>query len=245
MPRSTMPPRAVSRTATSMSERPRIRCAPPGPVQSPGSTIRSSTRTPSDVVVPTCRPVPSRMWVMSRVTVDLPFVPEIDTTGMRRSASRIQVGGEVRAASMRSVQRVTSRCWAPVSWVVRDDDTSRSARARAASASVRARSSPVHGNVTIQCPGSDERWTARPDRPSPWSTRSRRTHAATAAMPSGQSRVGTWAPRWTSACRAGSRWPYHVRRRPMASSTLTTGSSRYTFGPSRRRISTSRTVPAG
>ena len=30
--------------------------APPGPVQSPGSTIRSSTRTPSDVVVPTRRP---------------------------------------------------------------------------------------------------------------------------------------------------------------------------------------------
>ena len=27
---------------------------------------------------------------------------------------------------------------------------------------VRARSSPVHGNVTIQCPGSDERWTATP-----------------------------------------------------------------------------------
>ena len=44
--------------------------------------------------------------MISRVTVDLPLVPEIETTGTRRSASRIQAGGEVRAAAMRSVQRV-------------------------------------------------------------------------------------------------------------------------------------------
>jgi hypothetical protein len=42
------------------------------------------------------------MWVMSRVTVLLPFVPEIDTIGMRRSASRIQDGGVARALSIRS-----------------------------------------------------------------------------------------------------------------------------------------------
>jgi hypothetical protein len=123
--------------------------------------------TPSDVVVPTCRPAVSRMWVMSRVTVDLPFVPEIEIAGMRRSASRIHDGGEVRAAAIRSVQRASSRSWAPVSRAVRDGDTSRSARASAASAIVRARSSPVHGKVRIQCPGSDERWTATPVRPSP------------------------------------------------------------------------------
>ena len=67
-------------------------------VQSPGSTIRSSTRTPSDVVVPTRLPATRRMWVTSRVTVLLPFVPLIETTGIRRSVSRIHSGGVVRAA---------------------------------------------------------------------------------------------------------------------------------------------------
>ena len=90
------------------------------------------------------------MCVISRVTVDLPLVPEIEIAGIRRSTSRIQGGGVVRAASMRSVQRVTSRSWAPVSWAVRDGETSRSARAMAASVRTRARSSPIHGNVTIQ-----------------------------------------------------------------------------------------------
>ena len=163
---------------------------------------------------------------MSRVTVDLPLVPEIETAGTRRSASRIQDGGEVRAAAMRSDQRARCRSWAPVSWEVRDGETSRSARAMAASVRIRARSSPVHGNVTIQWPGSDERWTASPDRPSPWSTRSRRTQATIAATGSGHSRAGTFAPSQTRAWRPGSRWPYQVRRRPTATSTLTTGSSR-------------------
>ena len=35
---------------------------------------------------------------MSRVTVDLPFVPEIETIGTRRSASRIQAGGGAAGA---------------------------------------------------------------------------------------------------------------------------------------------------
>jgi len=60
---------------------------------------------------------------------------------------------------------------APVSCAVRDGDTSRSARAMAASVRVLARSSALHGNVMIQWPGSDERWTASPPRPSPWSAR--------------------------------------------------------------------------
>ena len=87
---------------------------------------------------------------MSRVTVLLPFVPEIETTGMRRSASRIQSAGSSRASSIRSDQRASRRSWAPVSRAVRDGETSRSARASAASAIVAARSAPIHGNVMIQ-----------------------------------------------------------------------------------------------
>ena len=46
-----------------------------------------------------------KMWVISRVTVLLPFVPVIETTGTLRSASRSQAGGVVPASSMRAVQR--------------------------------------------------------------------------------------------------------------------------------------------
>ena len=77
----------------------------------------------------------------------------------RRSASRTHSGGVARAATIRSVQRARRRSWAPVRRAVRDGDTSRSASASAASVRVTARSAPFHGNVTIQCPGSDERWT--------------------------------------------------------------------------------------
>ena len=145
--------------------------------------------------------------MISRVTVLLPFVPLIDTIGIRRSSSRSHGGGVVRASAIRVDHRATARSWWPVSWAVRDGDTSRSASASAASAMVRARSSPVHGNVTIQCPGSDERWTATPPTPSPWSDRSRRIHATIAAIGSGQARAGTVAPRRTSACRPGWRSP--------------------------------------
>ena len=110
-------------------------------------------------------PARSRMWVISRVTVLLPLVPETDTIGTVRSRSRTHSGGVARAAAMRSAQRVTWRSWAPVRWACRDDDTSRSARASAASVRVSARSAPTHGKVTIQCPGSDERWTATPPGP--------------------------------------------------------------------------------
>jgi hypothetical protein len=129
----------------SMSLRPRIIWAPAGPVQSPASTIRSSTRTPSEVVVPTFRPADSRMCVMSRVTVLLPFVPLIETIGTRRSSSRIQAGGVALAAAIRAVQRASRRSWCPVSRAVLDGDTSRSDSASAASAMARARSAPVQG----------------------------------------------------------------------------------------------------
>ena len=52
----------------------------------------------------------------------------------------------------------------PSGGAVRDGETSRSASACAASVRVSARSAPVHGKVTIQWPGSDERWTAIPPR---------------------------------------------------------------------------------
>ena len=105
--------------------------------------------------------------MISRVTVLLPFVPLIETIGIRRSASRIQPGGIALAASIRARQRSSSRACVPVRRAVRTGDTFRSSRARAASAMAWARSAPDHGNVTIQCPGSDDRWTAVPPRPSP------------------------------------------------------------------------------
>ena len=64
---------------------------------------------PSEVVVPTCRPAMTRMWVMSRVTVLLPFVPDTETIGMVRSTSRIHAGGEVPAASIAASTRARSR----------------------------------------------------------------------------------------------------------------------------------------
>ena len=139
------------------------------------------------------------MWLISRVTVLLPLVPLIDTIGIRRSASRIHDGGVVLAASIRADHRSTSRVWEPVRRAVGAGETLRSVRARAASTIARVRSAPDHGKVTIQCPGSDDRWTARPPRPSPCSERSRRSHVASAAMPSGHSLVGTARPRWTRA----------------------------------------------
>ena len=245
MPLSTSPPRAVSRTATSTSERPRISCAPLGPVQSPGSIRRSSTSTPSDVVVPTWRPARSRIRVISRVVVDFPLVPEIEMMGIWRSALRIHGGGDVEARWIRSIQCIRRRSWDPVRWARRAGVAARSVSATEASAIRRARSAPTHGHVTIQCPGSDDRWARIPPTPSACPDRRRRAHPASVVTGSGQSRSGTLAPRRTSAWRAGTLCPNQVRRRPIASSTLTTGSSRYTLGPSKSRISITRIVPAG
>ena len=61
---------------------------------------------------------------------------------------------------MRSSQPATSRAWVPVSRTRRAGDTDRPARSTAASAISRARSAPVHGQVTIQRPASDGRWTS-------------------------------------------------------------------------------------
>ena len=49
----------------------------------------------------------------SRVTVLLPFVPVIETTGIRRSASRIQDGGVARASAIFADQRASIRSCEP------------------------------------------------------------------------------------------------------------------------------------
>ena len=203
MPRRTRPPRAVSSTATSTSSRRRTAAAPPGPVQSPASTSRSSTRIPSEVVVPTWWPASSRMWVMRRVTVDLPLVPVIETTGMRLASSRIHDGGVAEAAAIRSVQRATTLAWVFVRRTLRAGETDRAARSQAASAMSRARSAPLHGQVTIQRPSSDARCTSHGPACSPWSARRRRVQATRSATASGHSRAGAVRPRWTRAESAG------------------------------------------
>ena len=48
------------------------------------------------------------MWVIRRVTVDLPLVPVIETTGMRLASSRIHARwGRAEAAAIRSCHRAT------------------------------------------------------------------------------------------------------------------------------------------
>ena len=127
------------------------------------------------------------MWVISRVTVLLPFVPDTDTIGMRRSASRIQVGGVASRLGPPGCPAIEQRAaWASSAGRVRDGETSRSASATAASAMVRGalRADPREGDDPVAGIGRPMD-APGPPRPSPWSARSRRTHAAIAATPSG------------------------------------------------------------
>ena len=104
--------------------------------------------------------------MISRVTVLLPFVPEIETIGTRRSASRIQAGGVVRASAIRSVQRVeqallgAGELGGPRRRDVALGQRQRGLGDRPAPAPRRAT-----GTVTIQWPGSDERWTRQAAAP--------------------------------------------------------------------------------
>ena len=156
-------------------------------------------------------------------TVLLPFVPLIDTIGIRRSSSRSHGGGVVRASAIREDHRATARSWWPVSWAVRDGDTSRSASARAASATCPLLAGPregddpvpgirramdgdaAHALAVIGSQAADPR-DDRGDRirPGPRRDRGLKVHKRMAAG---------LAPRRTC-------------RRPMASSSFTTGSSR-------------------
>ncbi len=100
------------------------------------------------------------MWVISRATVDLPLVPVTETTGIVRASSRIQAGGVASVSSIRVVKRRNVRAWVLVRRTRRPADTERAASSNAASAIVRARSAPSHGQVTTQWPASDARWTS-------------------------------------------------------------------------------------
>ena len=183
-------------------------------------------RIPSEVVVPTWCPARSRMWVISRVTVDLPLVPVIEMIGIVRASSRIQVGGVAPAPATRSIQRATMPDWVPVRRTRRPGWTDRDARSKAASAMSRDRSAPVHGQVITQRPVSDARWTWAGPPCSSWSARRRRVQATRSVTSSGHSRAATGRPRRTSAPSSGVRDPCHARVRPTATSTLTTGISR-------------------
>ena len=110
--------------------------------------------TPSEVVVPTCRPARRRMWVSMRVVVLLPLVPLMLTVGMRRSASVIQAGPGPAAAVTRRRTRSRARLLRGVAC----EPISASASRHAPSAISCARSRSRQGNATIQWPGSPVRW---------------------------------------------------------------------------------------
>ena len=164
---------------------------------------------------------------MSRVTVLLPFVPLIDTIGIVRSTSRIHGGGVVLASPIRCRQRSSERACA-AGQLRRPDrrhvalgerDRGVGDRPRALGAGPREGDDPVArvGRAVDRQPAAALAMLG-PEPPDPGRDRGRRS--------SGQSRAGTDRPSWTSGWRPGCRWPYHVRRRPIASSILTTGSSR-------------------
>jgi hypothetical protein len=166
------------------------------------------------------------MCVISRVVVDLPFVPLTETIGIRRSASRIHAGGTSSPSAILAFHRSNARAWPGVNRALPSGETSRSASATAASAIAWALPDRCHGHSTIQCPGSELRCTTTGPVPSAWSRLSRRVHATIPSTIRGQRSRGTAAPSRTRAWRPGLRWPYHVRRRPTATSVLTTGASR-------------------
>ena len=166
--------------------------------------------------------------MISRVTVLLPFVPEIETTGTRRSASRIHAGGVARAPAIRSVQRASEPLLgAGQPRACRDGETSRSARASAASVEgqrplrtePRERDDPVPG-VGRAMDGDAAAALAVVDAQPPDPADDRRDRVGPVAGRDVRARGGR------GRAAPGSRWPYQVRRRPMATSSLTTGSSR-------------------
>ena len=81
MPRSSIPPRAVSRTATSRPGVASTSAAPAGPEKSPSSTVSPMTTTPEVELHAVFRPAVMAMWATRRVVVVLPLVPVTETTG--------------------------------------------------------------------------------------------------------------------------------------------------------------------
>ena len=228
-----MPPRAVSRTATSTSERASTCRAPSGPGQSPGSTrplVDQHAVGGRRADVPAGR---RRMWLIIRVVVVLPFVPLMLMIGIRRSASRIQAGGGgLRLLDPDRPSGARSRAWPPVQACrAGPARRSRSARRTAASAIARARPCPaprVGHDPVARARTCDGRPSAagglRRGRPASRRDGAARRPAARSRGPGARS--GTGAPRRTRAWVPGTRWPNQVRRRPTATSTFTVGSRR-------------------
>ena len=172
----------------------------------------------------------------------------IETIGSFRSASRIHVGSRARGrADPLAAGRAIARSCRGVRLTCAPGRTSRSTRRSALSAIVCARSPSCHGQSRIQWPGigramdDDRALRAIRMRPSQQSDPVREGRESAPAAPTA---ARPRASR-TSWCRSGSRLPYQVRRRPIATSSLIAGSSRYRFGPSSRRISIRRTVRRG
>ena len=164
--------------------------------------------------------------MISRVTVLLPFVPVIETTGIRRSASRIHVGGVERASAIRGVHRASRRSWAPVSRARTDGRHVAFGQGEAASAmrvgpfraGPRERDDPVARiRRAVDADPAAALAVLRPEAPRP---------VDDAVDWPGQRRAGDLGREPDERVATGSRWPYQVRRRPIATSTLTTGSSR-------------------
>ena len=81
-PRRINPPRAVSSSPKVTRLSRKTRRAPPGPDQSPASTISSPTRTQSVEQIPGTRPARVTIDDSSRTVVDFPLVPVTTTCGM-------------------------------------------------------------------------------------------------------------------------------------------------------------------
>ena len=164
--------------------------------------------------------------MISRVTVDLPLVPEIETIGTRRSASRIHGGGVVRGRIDPLVQRASSP--------VLGAGQARGPRRRDVALGEGQRGLGQRPRPLLAGPREGDDPVARIGRAMDREPATALAVVRAQAADPGDDRgdrvgpvaAGTAAPSRTSAWRPGSRWPYHVRRRPTATSTLTTGSSR-------------------
>ena len=108
-PRSRMPPRAVSVTATCTLGSASTRAAPPGPDQSPVSTTSPSMTMPSVDDQPGIRPPALTRWAISRVVVVLPLVPVTATTGIVGRNGRTVSSGIVTGHGRRDLARRDDR----------------------------------------------------------------------------------------------------------------------------------------
>src|SRR3954453_23436380 len=87
-PLRTIPPRAVSKTATAAPGSVSTALADSGPVQSPRTTSRPAIVMPLVVVYPTRQPHSDMTWAIILTVVVLPLVPVTATSGMRDGSSR-------------------------------------------------------------------------------------------------------------------------------------------------------------